>query len=119
MRSNYTLQLLFIGTPLKAESTYTMHLLLGALLKEEYLHIAVSVGGSFESRVLSYNLLRSILYERIRSFSPEIRENLREKHLEGLLKSGGLRQVPYSPPLNPQMPVPIQTSRAPVEPTGS
>jgi len=44
------------------QSTYTFQWLLGAPLKVEYLHSTVSVGGPFESRVLTYDLLCSTLY---------------------------------------------------------
>jgi len=37
-------------------------------LKGKYLHITVSVGGAFESRVLSYDLLCSTSYEWTISF---------------------------------------------------
>jgi len=43
-------------------------LLLGIPLKAKYLHIAVSVGGPFESRVLTYDLFCSALYEWIIKF---------------------------------------------------
>jgi len=35
----------------------------GARLKAKYLHITLIVGGPFGSRVLTYDLLCSILYE--------------------------------------------------------
>jgi len=37
--------------------------LVGALLKAKYLHITFSLRGPFESRVLTYDLLCSTLYE--------------------------------------------------------
>jgi len=43
-------------------------------LKEKYLHIIVSIGVPFESRVLTYDLLCSTFYEWIISFSPKIRK---------------------------------------------
>jgi len=39
-----------------------LQLLLGAPFKAKYLHSTVSVGGLFESRVLTYDLLCSTLY---------------------------------------------------------
>ena len=64
------------------QRTYTLQLLLGASLKAKHLCITVSVGGpqqplkcvstSFQSRVLTYVLLCSTLYERIISFSQKI-----------------------------------------------
>jgi len=50
-------------------------MIVGTPLKAEYLHIADGVGGLFESRVLTYDQLRSILYERIISFSPKLRKS--------------------------------------------
>jgi len=35
----------------------------GAPMKAKYLHITISVGGPFESRLLAYDFLRSTLYE--------------------------------------------------------
>jgi len=43
--------------------TFKLQLLLGAPLNAKYLHITVSVGGAFESGVLTYDLLCSTLYE--------------------------------------------------------
>ena len=48
--------------------------MLGAPLKAEYLHLAVTVGGPFERRVLIYDLLQNISYEWIISFSPKLRK---------------------------------------------
>jgi len=57
--------------------TFKWQLLLGIPLKAKYLHVAVSVGGPFESRVFTYDLLCSTLYEWILSFSPKIRQYMR------------------------------------------
>ena len=70
-QSTYTLQLL-LGTLCKQDS-YTLQVLLGAPLKAKYQHITVSVG-VFESRIVSYDLLCSTLYEWIISFSAKIRK---------------------------------------------
>jgi len=73
---------------------------LGAPLKAKYLHITVSVGGPFESRVPTYDLLCSTLYEWIIGFSPKIRKiYTRNTSKGGPQKRGGLRQVPRLPPL--------------------
>jgi len=56
--------------------------------------------GPFESRVLTYDMLRSILYEWVIGFSPKwgkfTLETLREE-----ARNKGARQVPRSPPFNP------------------
>jgi len=54
--------------------TFELQLLLGYPLKANYLHITISVGGRFESRVLAYDLLCSTVYDWIMSFSPNIRK---------------------------------------------
>jgi len=43
-------------------------------LKAKYLYITVSVGGAFESKILTYDLFCSTLYDRKISFSPKIRK---------------------------------------------
>jgi len=46
----------------------------GRLCKAEYLHITIVVGGPFEGRVVNYDAVRKILYERIINFSPKMRK---------------------------------------------
>jgi len=83
----------------------------GPTLKAEYLRITVAVGGPFESRVpthccwvhfkirvLTCDLLRSILYEWIISFSSKMRKIYARNTSSGGLKRGE-RQVPRSLPL--------------------
>jgi len=97
-----TLQLL-LRAPLKAEYLH-ITVSFGAPMKVEYLHIAVAVGGplesnipahysllwgSFESRVLTYDLLCSTLYEWIISFSPKIRKIYARNAPMGAPKNGG------------------------------
>jgi len=38
-----------------------------------YLHTTVAVGGPFEGKVMNYDVVRKILFERIISFSPKMR----------------------------------------------
>jgi len=71
----------------------------GAPLKGKYLHTTISVRGSFESRVLTYDLLCSTLYEWAISFSTKIKKFIRVTPEGGAPKRGGPRQVPRSPPL--------------------
>ena len=72
MQSTYTFQWL-LG-PLWKQSTFKLQLLLGAPFKAKNLHSTVSVGGRFEGRVLTYDLLCSTLYVWIISFSSKLRK---------------------------------------------
>jgi len=63
-----------------------------------YLHIVVALEGPFEGRVLNYNVVRKILYERIVNFSPKMGNIYARNTLRGALK-GVLRQVPRLPSL--------------------
>ena len=42
---------------------HTYFIAVGAPLKAKYLHITISVGGPFESKILAYDLLCSTLRE--------------------------------------------------------
>ena len=88
--------------PLKADYL-RIAVAVGAPLKAKYLHITVSVGdplkGTFESRVLTYDLLCSTLYEWVISFSPKIRKLYARNTSRGGPKKGGARKMPRSPPL--------------------
>ena len=57
-------------------------------LKAEYLHITVAVGGPFESRVHTYDLLRSILYKWIIRFSSKMRTIYARNTIERAPKRG-------------------------------
>ena len=97
-QSTYTLQML-LGPPLKAEylhtsvavgallkaGTNTLQLMLGAPLTAGYLHIINAVGSPFQSRLLTYDLLRSIIWAE-NTFFAKIEEHLRAKHLDGVLE---------------------------------
>ena len=87
--------------PFWKQITFKLQWLLGAPMKAKYLHITVSVGWAFESRLLAYDFLCSTLYEWIIRFSPKIRKNLCVQHIKGAApKSASLAsQVPRSPPL--------------------
>jgi len=56
--------------------------------------------GPFDSRVLNYDAVQIILYERIKSFSPKNEEYLRAKHLDGALKWGARGKCLAHLPLN-------------------
>jgi len=71
-RSTYIFQWL-LEAPLKA-NYLPIAVPVGAPLKVKYLHITVSVRGPFESRVLTYDLLCSTLYEWIIRISSKIRK---------------------------------------------
>ena len=73
-------------------------------MKAKYLHITFSVGGAFENRVLTYDLLCSTLYERIRNFSSKIRKMYARDTSWGPPKKGGgrgkcLARLPLNTPL--------------------
>ena len=86
--------------PLWKQSTFKLQLLLGAPFKGKYLHSTVSVGGPFESRVLTYDLLCGTLYVWIICFSSKLRKiYVRNTSRGGPPKREGPRQVPRSPPL--------------------
>jgi len=65
-------------------------------LKAEYLHIAVAVGGPFESRVLIYDLLWNIFWADSMFFTKNEKTS-HAKHLKEIPKIRVLRQVSYSP----------------------
>jgi len=75
--------------PLSKQSTFKLQLLLGAPFKAKYLHSTVSVGGPFESRVLTYDLLCSTLYVWIISFSSKLRKIYTPNTSRGAPKKGG------------------------------
>ena len=85
--------------PLCKQITFKLHLLLEIPLKAKYLHITVFVGGAFESRVLTYDLLCSTFYEWIISFSPNLRNIYVRNPSRGPPKKGDPTQVPRLPPL--------------------
>jgi len=58
-------------------------------LEAKHLNITVSVGGAFERRILTYDLLCSILYEWIISFSLKIRKIYARNTSRGAPKKGG------------------------------
>jgi len=111
--STYTLQLL-LEAPLK-QSSHTLQLLFGASLKAEYLcttiavwgplkaeylHTTIAAGGPFESRELTYELLRNIRYEYVIHFHHKIR-NL--NHVEGPCKGGARGKCHSRLPLNTRL----------------
>jgi len=59
----------------------------GRTCKAEYLDITAVVGSPFEGRVLVYDVVRKILYERIIHFSQKL-QILRAKQLEGAPERG-------------------------------
>jgi len=58
-----------------------------------------SCWGPFLSKVLAYDLLRSILYEWIISFLPKMRKIYMQNTSKRVPNKRGLRQVPRSPSL--------------------
>jgi len=116
-----TLQLL-LG-PSESKVLYTLQLPSGgpfesvvSLCKPEFLHITVVIGGPFTSRVahlhipvalgdtfeggiLSYDVDRKKLYERIINFSPKIRNIYARNTLSGAPEKRGTRQVLRLPSL--------------------
>ena len=94
--------------PLWKQSTYKLQLLLGASFKAKYLHSRVSVGGPFESRVLTYDLLCSTLYVWIISFSSKLRKIYAHNTSRGGPQKGGARgkclaRLPLNTPLHVSM----------------
>jgi len=51
--------------------------------KEDYLHMAVVVGGRFEGRVLKSDVSQNMLYERIIIFLPKMKNNYPPNTLRG------------------------------------
>ena len=73
--------------PLKAEYLHNT-VAVGRSCEADYLHITVVVGGPFEGRVLNYDVVRKILYERI-TICYQNEGYIRAKYLEGNPKRGG------------------------------
>jgi len=85
-----------------------MQLLLGALVKKghahyscwrhfesrvAYSHITAAHRGPFEGRVLNYDVVRKILYERIINFSPKVSNIYVRNTLRRAPITRGVRQV--------------------------
>ena len=73
--------------PLWKQITFKLQLLLGAPLKAKYLQVSLC-REVFESRVLTYDLLCSTLYEWIIGFSPKIRKIYTRNTSRGAPKRG-------------------------------
>jgi len=54
-----------------------------------YLHVAVALGGPFESGVLNYDVVRKMLYERITTFLLKMRNIYARNALRGTPDRGG------------------------------
>jgi len=53
-----------------------------------HIHIAVALGGPFEGRLLNYDVVRKILYERIIIISPKMRNIYARNTLRGAPEKG-------------------------------
>jgi len=74
LKAEYLRNAVAVGRLVK-QSTCTLQLLLEDPFKSRvtYLHIAVALGDPFEGRVLNYDVVQKILYERILNFEPKTR----------------------------------------------
>jgi len=86
--------LLLLFCPFESKLLFTNAVALGRTCKAEYLHITYVVGGPFEGRVLNYDVVWKILYERIINFSLKTRNIYARYTLRGPLKTGDPRQLP-------------------------
>ena len=83
LKPKYLHNAVAVGRPCKVEYV-NVTIVVGPLeSRAAYLHIAVALGGPFAGRVLNYDVVGKISYERIITFSPKMRNIYARNTLRG------------------------------------
>ena len=91
LKPEYLHNVVTVGCPCKAEYLHSIVVVRGSFeSRAAYLHMAVALGDPFEGRVLNYDVVRKILYERIINFSPKMRNIYAQNTLMGPPDKEGL-----------------------------
>jgi len=89
LKAKYVHNAVAVGHPCKTEYVRITVVVGGAFeSRVGCLHMAVALGGCFEGRVLNYDVVRKISYERIINFSSKIRSIYAQNTLRGAPKKG-------------------------------